>query len=272
MDTTSTLATLLALGGVAAFAMGAVLALRRRALERRLNHFVTLGATNSRSEQSEHAGGSRTSRTRAELMPHLRRAAQRATKDAGPALTRIFARRRLEAFERQLPEAIDLMASSLRAGSTLGQAIDAIVREMDAPLSSELKRVQREVELGVPLVDALRQLYERLKTNDVLLLASAVGIQHRVGGDLSPILTGLSHTIRERQRIRGEINVLTAQARYSALIVGALPILLFAFLWVTNNEYISNLFSPGLRPVLYLAMAAEVLGFILMRRMATVEA
>lgn len=265
MDTAGTLATILALGGVGLFVAGAALAIRRRALERRLNHFVRLGTASARHEPAERKEPS------PQPFARLRQAVRRAVKEAGPAAGRLFARRRLAAFERQLPDAIDLMSSSLRSGSTLSQAIDAIVREMDAPLSSEFKRVQREVELGLPLVEALGLLHERLKTNDVLLLASAVGIQHRVGGDLSPILTGLSHTIRERQRIRGEINVLTAQARYSAMLVGALPVLLFAFLWLTNYAYISNLFLPGLRLALVLGIAAEVLGFILMRRMASVE-
>ena len=264
----STLSLALALGGATAFGAGLLLALRRRALERRLNHFITLGDAAARQEQPDRA----TPRQPGFVLERLSAAFRRGAREAGPAAGRLFARRRLAALERQLPEAIDLMASSLRAGSTLSQAIDAIVREMDAPLSNELKRVQREVELGVPLVDALRQMAERLHTNDVLLLASAVGIQHRVGGDLSPVLTSLSHTIRERQRIRGEIKVLTAQARYSALIVGAIPILLFVFLWITNTEYVARLFEPALLPVFAMAIMAEVAGFVLMRRMATVEA
>ena len=269
MDTTGILALILSLGGVVLFAAGLAHTLRRRALERRLTHFVTLGSAVARPEPAEREAARP---PLAALLGRLADAVRRQVREAGPAAGRVFARRRLAALERQLPDAIDLMASSLRAGSTLTQAIDAIVREMDAPLATELKRVQREAELGVPLVDALRQLAERLKANDVLLLASAVGIQHRVGGDLSPVLTTLSHTIRERQRIRGEINVLTAQARYSAMIVGAIPVLLFTFLWLTNYQYVSRLLEPGLLPVFMLAIAAEVLGFIMMRRIATVEA
>jgi tight adherence protein B len=150
--------------------------------------------------------------------------------------------------------------------------MDAIVREMDSPISAEFRRAQREMELGLPLVEALQQLHDRLPSNDLVLLASAVGVQHRVGGDLSPVLNNLSHTIRERQRLRGEVNVLTAQARYSAMVVGALPILLFAFLFLTNYAYLSNLFRPGMNLLLVLGVGMEALGFVLMRRMATVEA
>jgi tight adherence protein B len=185
---------------------------------------------------------------------------------------RIKEQRRMAAFERQLPQAIDLMAGSLRAGSTLGQAIDAIAREMDAPISEEFRRVKRDVELGQPLTASLEAMAKRVRTSDLELLSSAVAVQHRTGGDLSPMLLGLSKTIRERQRIRGEVSTLTAQARVSAYIVGALPIFLFGFLWLTNYAYLSNLFLPGMqRILLVLAVVGEVAGFFLMRRMATVE-
>ena len=182
------------------------------------------------------------------------------------------AARRQAAFERQLPQAIDAMASSLQAGSTLNQAMSVLAREMASPISVEFGRVLRETEVGLSFPDALAGLHERVPSGDLLLFVSAISIQQRVGGDLAQIFRTISHTIRERLRVRGEMKVLTAQARYSSYIVAALPILLFAFLWVTNYSYLSGLFQPGItRILLYAGGGGIVLGFWSMGRLAKVD-
>ncbi|CAA9302600.1 MAG: hypothetical protein AVDCRST_MAG77-5790 [uncultured Chloroflexi bacterium] len=177
------------------------------------------------------------------------------------------------AFERQLPQAIDALASSLQAGSTLPQAMAVLAREMAPPLAVEFRRVLRETEVGLGFPDALAGLLARVPSSDLMLFIGAVSIQHRVGGDLAQIFRGISHTIRERIRVRGEMNVLTAQARYSSYIIAALPLLLFGFLWLTNYEYLSVLFQPG-APRIMLAAAAGgiVLGFFSMNKLAAVDA
>lgn len=180
--------------------------------------------------------------------------------------------RRLAAFERQLPQAIDAMASTLRAGSSLAQAMDVIAREMPSPISVEFRRVLREQELGRPLPEALSGLHARVPSPDLMLFTSAVAIQHRVGGDLAQIFRGISHTIRERLRVRGETRVLTAQARYSSYIIAALPAVLFLFLWFTNYEYLSGLFLPGLTRLLFGgAVLGIFIGFYAMNKIATVD-
>ena len=178
---------------------------------------------------------------------------------------------RLSAFERQLPEAIDTMAGTLQAGSGLPQALDLIGREMVPPISVEFRRVLREMELGLSLPDALSNLLNRVGSADLVLLTSAVAIQSRVGGDLAEVFRGIAHTIRERLRIRSEINVLTAQGRYSTYIIIALPICMFAFIWITNYDYLSQLFLPGMRYVLWAGIAGMVVGYVAMRRIISIE-
>ena len=182
------------------------------------------------------------------------------------------AARRQAAFERQLPQAIDAMASSLRAGSTLHQAIAVLAREMTPPLSVEFGRVLRETEVGLTFPDALAGLANRVPSGDLTLFISAVSIQQRVGGDLSQILRTISHTIRERLRVRGEMRVLTAQARYSSYIVAGLPVLLFLFMWTTNRAYVAPMFQPGItRLLFYAGIGGVVLGFYSMNRLAKVD-
>ena len=182
------------------------------------------------------------------------------------------ARRRQGAFERQLPQAIDAMASSLRAGSTLHQALAVLAREMTPPISVEFGRVLRETEVGLTFADALGGLSTRIPSDDLTLFISAVSIQQRVGGDLSQILRSISHTIRERLRVRGEMRVLTAQARYSSYIVAGLPVGIFLFLWATNGSYVAPMFQPGIGRYMLIGAATGIfLGFQMMNRLARVD-
>jgi tight adherence protein B len=143
---------------------------------------------------------------------------------------------------------------------------------MPAPISVEFRRVLRETELGRPLPDALATMLSRVPSPDLMLFTSAVAIQHRVGGDLAQIFRGISHTIRERLRVRGETKVLTSQARYSSYIIAGLPVALFAFLWFTNYEYLANLFLPGLTRLLFGgAIMGIFVGFYAMNKIATVD-
>jgi tight adherence protein B len=192
---------------------------------------------------------------------------------AAPLLVlRVLEQRRVAGFEKQLPQAIDSMAGTLQAGSTLPQAIEINAREMPPPISVEFRRVLREMELGLSLTDSLANVQDRVRSTDLELVQSAIAIQQRVGGDLAGMLHGISHTIRERLRIRGEINVLTAQGRYSTYIITVLPILLFIFLWVTNRDYISQLFLPGVtRLMLVGGIAGIVAGYYSMKKIVNID-
>ena len=119
--------------------------------------------------------------------------------------------KRLKAFNSNLADTIMLLANSLRAGSSFLQAVEMIVRETQPPISTEFGRVIREVNLGLPLDDALGNLSRRVRSDDLDLMTTAIAIHHTVGGNLAEILDSIAYTIRERVRIKGEIKTLTAQ-------------------------------------------------------------
>lgn len=120
------------------------------------------------------------------------------------------AKRRQKAFIHQLGDTISLMANSLRAGYSLVQTMEMVAKETKDPIGAEFKRVVREVGLGISIHDALNHLMERVPSEDLDFLVTAISIQHEVGGNLAQILITIGHTIRERVRIQGEIGVLTA--------------------------------------------------------------
>src|SRR6476659_5388392 len=157
---------------------------------------------------------------------------------------------RLNSFNKQLPDTITLIANALRAGSSFLQAIEMVVRESRPPVSTEFARVIREVNLGLPFEQALENMVRRVKSDDLELMATAISIQHTVGGNLAEILDSIAFTIRERVRIKGEIRTLTAQQRLSGYVVGFLPIALAGFLFVA---------APGFREPMF-ASPPEVLG------------
>jgi len=150
---------------------------------------------------------------------------------------------RLSAFNKQLPDTITLIANALRAGSSFLQAIELVVREARPPISTEFSRVIREVNLGLPFDTALENMVRRVKSEDFELMATAIAIQHQVGGNLAEILDSIAFTIRERVRIKGEINTLTAQQRLSGYVVAGLPIGLAGILFVVAPTFFAPMFD-----------------------------
>jgi tight adherence protein B len=186
---------------------------------------------------------------------------------------------RLNAFNKQLPDTITLLANALRAGSSFLQAIELVVRESRPPISTEFGRVIREVNLGLPFEQALENMVRRVRSDDLELMATAISIQHTVGGNLAEILDSIAYTIRERVRIKGEIKTLTAQQRLSGYVVGFLPIGLAGFLFVAAPQFMEAMF---LNPpdVLGLPMGVVILifggfmmfiGFMMIRRIVDIE-
>jgi tight adherence protein B len=150
---------------------------------------------------------------------------------------------RLSSFNKQLPDTITLLANGLRAGSSFLQAVELVVRESRPPISTEFSRVIREVNLGLPFEQAMENMVRRVKSDDLELMATAINIQHTVGGNLAEILDSIAFTIRERVRIKGEIRTLTAQQRLSGYVVGFLPIALAGFLFVAAPNFMSPMFE-----------------------------
>ena len=150
---------------------------------------------------------------------------------------------RHNAFNKQLPDTIMLIANALRAGSSFLQAIELVVREARPPISVEFGRVICEVNLGLPFETALENMVRRVRSDDLELMATAISIQHTVGGNLAEILDSIAFTIRERIRIKGEIRTLTAQQRLSGYVVGFLPISLAGFLFVAAPGFMAPMFA-----------------------------
>ncbi len=150
---------------------------------------------------------------------------------------------RLKAFAEQLPDTIMLLANSLRAGSSFLQGIELVTREGRPPISEEFERVVREMQLGMALQPALQNLATRIDSEDLDLMVTAINIQSQVGGNLATVLDAIAHTIRERVRLLGEINTLTAMQRYSGYVITALPIGLAGLLFVISPTYILPMFE-----------------------------
>lgn len=180
--------------------------------------------------------------------------------------------RRQAAFSAQLPTALNLVSSSLRSGYSLLQALELLSKEMPPPIGEEFGRVVREIGLGIALEPALGNLMRRVENTDLELLVNAILIQHRTGGNLAEILEIISHTIRERVRIKGEIRVLTSQQQFSGYVVGALPFGVTIVLFIVNPAYMGQLFN-GLCGILMFFTAFLLVGlaFILIRKIVTFE-
>ncbi len=186
---------------------------------------------------------------------------------------------RLNAFNKQLPDTITLVANALRAGSSFLQAIELVVRESRPPVSTEFGRVIREVNLGLPFDQALENMVRRVKSDDFELMATAIAIQHQVGGNLAEILDSIAFTIRERVRIKGEIRTLTAQQRMSGYVVGFLPFALAGFIFVAAPTFFNPMFDPS---VSFIGLPAGVIlllfggimmliGFSFIRKIVDIE-
>jgi tight adherence protein B len=187
--------------------------------------------------------------------------------------------KRLSEFDKQLPDTITLLANSLRAGSSFLQAIELVTRESGPPLSEEFERVVREMNLGQTLNQALNNLVRRVASEDLELMVTAIIIQSQVGGNLANVLDAIAFTIRERVRIKGEINTLTAMQRYSGYVLMLLPVALGGFLFLIAPTYMGRmverppeLFGLPLGIFFFLLAALSMgLGYMIIRRIIDIK-
>ncbi len=148
---------------------------------------------------------------------------------------------RLNAFQEQLPDTLSLWVNALRSGYSVLQSMEAIAKESPEPTATEFKRVVQEVQLGIPMEDALDHLLARLPNDNMDLVNTAVNIQREVGGNLAEILESIGHTIRDRVKLDGEIRVLTSQGRITGWVISVLPILLTVFLYFVSPGYMGGM-------------------------------
>lgn len=182
-------------------------------------------------------------------------------------------RLRLQRFNDQLPDMLNLAVNGLRAGYSTMQALESVSKELPPPISDEFRRVVREMQIGIPMEDALANLYRRIPSPDLDLIITAINIQREVGGNLAEILEIISYTIRERIRIQREIQVLVAQVLYSGRILALMPIGLALFLWGINRSYMEQFFvvpTCGI-PLLVCGGLMIAAGYYVMTRIAKIE-
>jgi tight adherence protein B len=179
---------------------------------------------------------------------------------------------RLNSFNKQLPDTITLLSNSLRAGSSFLQSIELVSRETPAPMGSEMGRVVREVNLGLSMEEALSNMVRRIKSDDLDLMVTAIGVQQQVGGNLAEILDTIAFTIRERVRIKGEIRTLTAQGRYSGYLVAFLPIAIMITLNFINPEFMQPLFTELIGQILLVVGGIMMLiGFFAIKKITDIK-
>ena len=198
---------------------------------------------------------------------------------AGVAIPIIYVRsqqgRRLQKFNGQLSDMLNLMVNGLRAGYSTMQAMEAVSRELPTPISDEFRRVVQEMQLGLPMDKALDNLIRRIPSEDLDFVITAINVQREVGGPLAEILDTISFTIRERIRIKGEISVLTAQVVMSGRILSGVPFAVFILLWFINQKYMGQFFEPqnllcgGGAIALGVVMIA--IGYVIMMKIADIQ-
>ncbi|MGI6037021.1 MAG: type II secretion system F family protein [Limnochordia bacterium] len=194
----------------------------------------------------------------------------------GLILPQLYVRRkqgeRLARFNTQIPDALILTANSLRAGYSFLQAMEITSREMQPPISREFSRALKEMNLGMPTEEALEAMAARVASEDFDLVITAVLIQRQVGGNLARILETIAETIRQRIRIKGEIQTLTAQGRISGLIISILPIGLSLVMLGLNPAYIKSLVIHPLGLIMVtLAVGGQLLGAFLIKKIVDIE-
>ncbi len=179
---------------------------------------------------------------------------------------------RRKAFMSGLPDTLQLMAGSLSAGYSMPQAVDTVVREGKPPISTEFNRALVETRLGVELEDALDGIAERMQSVDFAWVVMAIRIQREVGGNLAEVLSTVSSTLRERERLRRQVQVLSAEGRLSAWILGLLPLVFALYLVLVRPEYLQPLVTTAFGWILVgLGVILLVVGGLWLRKVVKVE-
>lgn len=179
---------------------------------------------------------------------------------------------RLRAFEKSFPEAIDLLGRAVRAGHAFTTGLEMVATELPEPVAGEFRTTFDEQNLGLPLRDALLNLTERVPIVDVRFFVTALLIHKETGGNLTEILDNLSHVIRDRFRLLGDVRVRTAQGRLTAAILIALPIITILMLQGVNPDYVNLLFTdPWGTYMLIGAALMQIIGAALLWKIVSIE-
>jgi tight adherence protein B len=191
----------------------------------------------------------------------------------GPVVYLSFKRSgRRHRFDEQLPGTLQLLSGSLSAGYSLPQAVDTVARQASQPVATEFGRAIMESRLAVPIEDALQHVAERTGSQDFGWVVMAIRIQRRVGGNLAELLNTIAGTLRERERLRRQVRVLSAEGRLSAYILGVMPLLFAMYLFVARRDYLMKLFTEPLGiAMVFAAVLLLGIGIFWMRKIVDVE-
>ncbi len=180
--------------------------------------------------------------------------------------------KRITNFNKQLPEALELLGRSLLAGHSLGAGFGLVAAEMPEPIKREFGRCFEEQNFGVALEDSLNLMTERIPNMDLKFLATAIILQRQTGGDLAEILDKIGRLIRERFKLAGQIQALTGEGRLSGIVLFALPPFLFVVMYFLNREYIMSLFKDDMgRWMLGGAIVMQLIGAFVIRKIVDIK-
>lgn len=181
-------------------------------------------------------------------------------------------KRRLKHFAAQLPEAMEMLARSLRSGQSLGFGISLVANEMNQPISGEFNRVFEEQNLGIPMEQSLKELADRIPNLDLKFFVTAVILQRQTGGDLAEILDKIGSLIRDRFRIWGQVQALTGEGRLSGVVLLVLPLVLFLAVYQLNPSYVTVLFTdPMGTKMLVVAVFMQIIGALVIRKIVNIK-
>jgi tight adherence protein B len=179
---------------------------------------------------------------------------------------------RMRRIEGQLVDLLGLLSNSLKSGYGLMQSFEFAGRQMEPPIALEIRRMLRDANLGMSAEDALVAMGERIDSRDLDMVLTAINIQRAVGGNLSEILDQVAATMRDRERIRGEIATLTSQQRMTGIVIGGLPVFMFVLFMMMNPTYMSLLFTEMAGRIMLIGAASlEVSGFFVIKRIMAIE-
>jgi tight adherence protein B len=181
-------------------------------------------------------------------------------------------KKRMEKFQRQLPEGLELIARSLKAGHAFPSSMKMAADEFDDPLGPEFEDTINEINFGVNVPDALKNLAERVNCADLKFFVISVILQRETGGNLAEIIESLAYIIRERFKLYGKIRTLAAEGKLSAIILGSLPFVVMIALHFTSPAYIRVLFTdPAGKIILGISAFMMALGIFVMKKMVDIE-
>jgi tight adherence protein B len=181
-------------------------------------------------------------------------------------------RRKTNKFETQMPDAMELLARSLRAGHTLQSTLELVSNEIPAPLGAEMRITYEEQRLGLSMAQALRRMGERVASRDLRYFVTAVLIQIETGGNLAEILENIGLIIRDRLKLKSKVKGLTAEGRFSAIILGLLPVITFMALFFLNRPYVMTLVTDPMGIKIFMAAIGSILlGALVMKKLVAIK-